>query len=145
MKAEKVIQEKIEEIQAEQEPMQEKQEEVSALKMPQEKTNDSAHELEELLEPIDLNDVTFVGIQDLQHLELQQLVATELAKHWKRPLGMDQKACIVKVEINKAGNVTTVVIEKSSGVPVFDLSAKAAALKASYPKEIWNKKLAIQF
>lgn len=105
----------------------------------------SVDQQESVLPMIDLNDVTFIGVQDLEHLELQQLVAGKLAQYWKRPVGMESKLCVIKIELHANGKILSVVVEKSSGVPMYDMAAKAAALKTIYPQEIWNKKLVIQF
>lgn len=100
---------------------------------------------ENVLPPIDMNDVTFVGVQDLEHLQIHQIVSGQLAKHWKRPVGMENKMCVIKIELNTTGKIVAVTVEKSSGVPMYDIAAKAAAVKPIYPQEIWNKKLVIQF
>ena len=100
---------------------------------------------ENVLPPIDMNEVTFVGVQDLEHLQVHQIVSGQLAKYWKRPVGMENKICVIKIELDITGKIVNVLVEKSSGVPMYDIAAKAAALKPIYPQEIWNKKLVIQF
>ena len=112
----------------------------------QEEQNLSAKGQQDYVLPLlDMNDVTFVGVQDLEHLQIQQLVAGQLAKHWKRPVGMANKICVIRIELHANGTIINAIVEKSSGVPMYDMAAKSAALKTVYPQEIWNKKLVIQF
>ena len=106
---------------------------------------DVANLQESVLPPIDMSDVTFVGVQDLEHLQLHQIVSGQLAKYWKRPVGMEKKMCVIKIELDATGKIVNIFVEKGSGVPMYDMAAKAAAVKPVYPREIWNKKLVIQF
>ena len=111
----------------------------------QENNSKIVDQQKDVLPLLDMNDVTFVGVQDLEHLQVQQLVAGQLAKHWKRPVGMTNKICVIRIELHASGKIVEATVEKSSGVPMYDMAAKAAALKTAYPQEIWNKKLVIQF
>ena len=58
---------------------------------------------------------------------------------------MTNKICVIRIELHASGKIVEATVEKSSGVPMYDMAAKAAALKTAYPQEIWNKKLVIQF
>jgi outer membrane biosynthesis protein TonB len=93
---------------------------------------------------IDLSNVLFVGTQDLDTLQIQQAITQSILQYWKPPVGLSKnKTCQVTITLSAQGKIEHSVVSKSSGVPSFDMCARGAAVKAVYPKEVWNKKITI--
>ena len=93
---------------------------------------------------IDLHNVSFVGRYDLEKYEIEEKIKTEITKHWKFPFGVSKTtSCELSVTVGTDGNALLVTVKKSSGVLVYDMSAKAAAYQSRFPKEVYGKEFTI--
>lgn len=73
-------------------------------------------------------------------------VYQEIYEHWNMPEGFSPDlSCTYKVIIDKEGNVVDVVVQKSSGVLVYDTAAQAALFTTIYSKIVWGKEFIITF
>lgn len=87
-----------------------------------------------------------VGRDDLARFEDELAVQQEIARVWSVPPGIAKNVfCIVTVDIDASGKVIAVSLDTKSASPLFDASARMAALKAQYPKKRWGKKVRLQF
>lgn len=89
--------------------------------------------------------VIYVGRDDYEGMRIQNLIQQAVREHWTSPAGFDHVSCMVQIALTKTGVVKDVDIKVSSGVFAYDIAARSAAQKACYPKEVWNKKLILQF
>jgi len=70
----------------------------------------------------------------------------EIVSYWSPPPGIAPQAlCQVTMHIDWQGNIRTFNVDKSSGVPIYDLSAKAAINQIEMPRWTWGKTLTITF
>lgn len=93
---------------------------------------------------IDLDNVSFVGRYDLEKYEIEEKIKTEIAKHWKSPIGIAKTVtCELGIVVGLDGKVLQVTIKKGSGSLVYDMSAKAAAYQSRFPKEVCGKEFTI--
>ena len=87
-----------------------------------------------------------LSLHEYQEYQEMQEIVNAVRRWWYPPRGVQPQAlCTVRVTIASSGSVTAAVIEKSSGVPVYDIAAKGALLKATFPKHIWGKQCVVQF
>lgn len=91
-----------------------------------------------------LNDVEFVGYQELDSMLIENKVTQAVQKHFKPPVGMSKDiVCELTVQIDRQGKVAKVAICKGSGVLAYDSSARAAIYKASFPREVFGKTIIV--
>lgn len=65
---------------------------------------------------------------------------------WRPPAGVRaQLTAQIRVSLRSDGAVLDAVIEKQSGVVAFDMAARAALWRVSYPNGLWGKTLVIIF
>lgn len=101
-------------------------------------------DLDDSVEDIDLSSVSFVGRYDLEKYEIEEKIKTEITKHWKFPFGVNKTtSCELGITVGVDGKALLVMIKKSSGVLVYDMSAKAAAYQSRFPKEVYGKEFTI--
>ncbi len=92
------------------------------------------------------DDVIYLGRDDLVLLALHNRVQEEIQKTWHPPVGLSKDlACTIKVKINNKGLVADFVMEESSRVISYDISARMALSTMSFPKELWAKEVVITF
>ncbi|MGC2310524.1 MAG: hypothetical protein WA432_02825 [Candidatus Babeliaceae bacterium] len=65
--------------------------------------------------------------------------------HWHPPFGSDNTFCTYKVLINKQGKVEEAHLIESSGMLIFEVSARAALMKVAYPLQLWGKEIILKF
>ena len=75
------------------------------------------------------------------HMALSRAVA----RTWRPPRVQVKKQVRVIAEVDGAGSVLDAVLEQKSDVVVYDIAARAAVLRAEFPREFWGKKVAIVF
>lgn len=89
--------------------------------------------------------VQYLGQLDLEALQVQEAVASEIHKHWSPPPGISKKAvCELDILVSWEGMVNF-TLKKSSGIAIYDISARSAMLKVSFPKQLWGKQFLIAF
>jgi len=120
-----------------------KKKEIVAKKMPAKKIEPIEAEPEQAFvadEPI------YVGRDDLQLMHMHDAIRKEVEKHWKPPRGLQEGLCChIKVAVGRTGKVVSAGIEEPSGVLLYDIPARAAALASSLPKWTWGKEFIIAF
>lgn len=83
---------------------------------------------------------------DFDTPRIQQYIQSEVSKRWTPPIGLpDDLVCEVTIQVGGDGVVTDAIIEESSGVLVYDLSARSAAALLSLPRWAWGKEFMISF
>ncbi|MBI2353368.1 TonB C-terminal domain-containing protein [Candidatus Dependentiae bacterium] len=93
---------------------------------------------------IDLDEVVFVESEQLDNLTVQSKIQQMVQQHFKSPVGMNKNVtCELVVLVGAYGKSEKVSVVKSSGVPVYDVSARAMLLSIEFPKEVWNKTITI--
>lgn len=93
---------------------------------------------------LDLDNVTFVGYKDLDHVMIQETIAHVVQQYFKPPAGIDSNVSVeLRVQVGDQGKVSKVDVVRSSGIVVYDSSARAAVYKSALPKEVWNKAVSI--
>lgn len=93
---------------------------------------------------LDLEDVAFIGYKDLDHLMVQEMIAQAVQVYFKPPAGMNNQVSVeLRVQIGNQGNVVKIDVIRSSGIIVYDSSARAAVHKATLPRQVWNKTVSI--
>lgn len=98
--------------------------------------------------PVDCSDgePICIGQEVYDEYLLSGRVQQAVLRYWRRPVGFSRELlCEVVVQITEAGKAASVTIQQPSGAVAYDMAARAAALKAEYPRELWNKKLVLQF
>ncbi len=78
--------------------------------------------------------------------QIQNFIRGEIVKTWEPPIGMPEDlACDIIVKIGCDGLVMDSKIERSSGVLIFDLSARSAAAALVLPRWAWGREFTINF
>ncbi|MFI5333473.1 MAG: TonB C-terminal domain-containing protein [Candidatus Babeliales bacterium] len=95
--------------------------------------------------PADAQSAIYVGQLEYEALQLQEAVQGELQNHWKPPIGHAGLTCIVRVILDWQGVIVDSVVEQSSGVLMFDMSAEQAINAMVFPKMAWGKQMTITF
>ena len=95
-------------------------------------------------EVFDEDNVIFVGYEQLDECVIGSKIQTAIQQCWTVPIGLGAGvSCQMRVVVSDQGNAQSVTIDKSSGVFVYDSSARRALLQVEYPKEVWNKTITI--
>jgi hypothetical protein len=76
----------------------------------------------------------------------QEALRKELAKHWTPPHGIpDTCSCEITTYVDTNGVITDSVISQSSGILMYDVSARAAILAMELPRWTWGSSFTITF
>ncbi|MCX5922534.1 MAG: TonB C-terminal domain-containing protein [Candidatus Dependentiae bacterium] len=90
--------------------------------------------------------IRYVGQDDLDAMYMQDAVIQEVAQHWRPPVGISKdRVCVTTITIDWNGKVKKIKIDTPSGVPMYDISTRSAALATQYPKSLWGKECTITF
>lgn len=88
----------------------------------------------------------YVGRLEMEALRLQKEMQNEVSKSWKPPVGLSKELeCVLKVLVNWNGSVQDTEVEKSSGVLMYDISARTAVAKMQLPRWAYGKEFHITF
>jgi len=91
-------------------------------------------------------ETVYIGQHEVEILKIQYEVEREVAKYWRPPEGLSKDlSCAVNVLIDWDGRVTQVLVVKSSGVLMYDISARVAASKLVLPSSLYGKDINIVF
>lgn len=97
-------------------------------------------------EDLDLDNVVFIGNQDLDERLLGQKVQQLVVQHWTPPAGIVPGAsCKIRVKIDKNGQGIDAQVVKGSGVFMYDRSLRQATLVEGYPQELCGKTISFTF
>ena len=89
---------------------------------------------------IDLENVVFVGYEQLDNSITGLKIQHEILQHWNPPVGIPPGvSCQLRVHVDGQGKAKQIKITKSSGRLVYDVTARQALSACEFPKEIWNK------
>ncbi|MBT3455701.1 hypothetical protein HN446_01425 [bacterium] len=91
-------------------------------------------------------DVVYMGRYDIEALHAQELLQEAIQSVWKMPVGMPSgTSCELKVTIDWRGSAHSIEMSKSSNIRMFDVAARTAASRTSYPKMFYGKTVSINF
>lgn len=101
-------------------------------------------EVSKVAEIIDPDEVTFIGYEQLDSLVIQNKIQRAIEQNFKAPIGIKKDvSCELSVRIGADGKVSNSTFIRSSGVLVYDTSARSMLQKIEFPKEVWNKTITI--
>jgi len=87
-----------------------------------------------------------VGQQEMNALMQYQEIQAQMKEHWAPPLGMSPDlVCVIVIAVDKAGAITQMNVEKSSGVLLFDTAARKAVKKIVPPEWAYGKEISLTF
>lgn len=94
----------------------------------------------------DQEQVLYIGREQAadraEHRQLRQA----LMQVWHAPVGVTVATpCEIMVELDRDGNVVQAKVVVSSGVPVFDSTARMATLRTQFPRTAWGKTCMLVF
>jgi hypothetical protein len=128
-----IEQKKIESEHIEKKPTQENQKEVN-----QQEINTDAQSLEQ--DEPSLEEVIFVGYEQFDECVISSKIQQAVVASWTPPVGIDAgTACEMKIKVSVQGIADAVEIIKSSGVLLYDTSARTALSQVEFPKEVHGK------
>ena len=88
----------------------------------------------------------YVGQVEMEALRMQQQLQREMSQHWKPPVGLTKDLeCVLKVLVDWSGNVSETGVNKSSGVLMYDISARTAVAQMQMPQWARGKEFNITF
>jgi len=91
-------------------------------------------------------DEIYIGRQDLDQMEIEELIKREIESHWRPPEGLPKNlSCSAKAFIDNTGRALNIRIVKSSKSFAFDLSVKRDLAKAGFPKELYGKDIILNY
>ena len=86
------------------------------------------------------------GIEGYLHSdgELVNNIRNAVGKNWSRPKGFSSEVyCEFKILVSQDGKSVTILEQKNSKVPAFNIQARGAILKTEFPEKCWNKELTL--
>lgn len=94
----------------------------------------------------DGSNIVYVGREDLEMLQLQQSIGSEISEHWKPPRGVPRdKTCVIRMLVDWHGVVQNIIVEKTSKITMYDVCARKAVAAMKVPQAAWGKELSITF
>jgi outer membrane biosynthesis protein TonB len=142
IKAEKKVEEKIKPV----EKTIEAQKPINNMQTTENSSANVAAETAIHAEPVEAQNVLYVGQQEMDSLQMQDYIQQEMAAHWSPPAGMRKDiSCIIKVIIGFDGIINKIDIEQPSGVLIFDGAAKRAVSQLSAPQWAYGKEIVLTF
>ena len=138
--AEKKIIEPVKKI-VEPEPVQEKKQVIEKETV---KTQEPAPQEITPLEEVTVGDegnAEQLGRIEKAHYALSRAVA----RVWNQPRVTVKKPVKIIVSVNAQGKAEELVVEEQSGVPAYDIAARAAVLRTDFPQEFFGKQIALVF
>ena len=89
----------------------------------------------------------YVGQVEMAALQMQEEMQMHVSQLWKPPAGLPNDLhCVVKIVIDWNGNPHEAIVEKTSGVLVYDISARTAVAQLQeLPRWARGKEFSITF
>ncbi|MBI2344932.1 TonB C-terminal domain-containing protein [Candidatus Dependentiae bacterium] len=104
--------------------------------------NDKSSALEEVTKVSD--NVIFVGYEQFDECVIGSKIQHAIIQSWNPPVGLHQGiSCEMKIKVSLDGNSDVIDIVKSSGILVFDMSARTALQEIEFPQEVYGKTIMI--
>jgi hypothetical protein len=95
------------------------------------------------LSPVSDN-VVFVGYEQFDECVIGSKIQHAITQSWTPPVGVDQGVCCeMKVTVSPDGTADSIEVVKTSGILVFDMSARTALQQIEFPKEVHSKTIMI--
>ncbi len=112
---------------------------------------EAAHE-QELADGVPMDEIIvgqsgYVGeYVTAEQARMHECIEQEIVSRWKPPRGLSKElSCQIKCCIGGDGVVVSCILEKHSGVLIYDMSARSAARAMSLPRWAWGKDFTIVF
>jgi len=87
-----------------------------------------------------------LSVHDYNQQQESFEIVDAIRRWWQPPLGVRPDAeCLMLVTVTSTGECQEIIVQQSSGIPAYDISAKSALLKCKLPKHIWGKQCVLQF
>jgi outer membrane biosynthesis protein TonB len=84
--------------------------------------------------------------KEVEALRRASLLQKELVHHWKPPIGMPTSAaCDVSFFVDTHGKVKNITMAQSSGIMMYDISARQALFSMKMPQWTYGKNVTITF
>jgi len=94
----------------------------------------------------ELDDVLYVGRDEMEALEMQTLIQAEVEKHWSCPVGLaNDLMCDVRVLVDWDGTAKEVEVIKTSQILMYDIQARSAVLAMTFPESARGKEIIVHF
>lgn len=91
-------------------------------------------------------DKIFIGREELALLQMQAVLEQEISTVWKPPHGLSKDlSCEVMAIIGKDGKALKTMVQKSSGVLIYDVAARTALTNVTMPSWAHGKEVCITF
>lgn len=103
-----------------------------------------ANEESSVNDDIDIDHVTFIGYEQLDSLAVQNKIQQIIQENFKSPIGIKKGvSCEYSVFVGSDGKSKTIKMVRSSGILIYDTSARAMLYRVEFPKDVWNKTITI--
>jgi hypothetical protein len=90
------------------------------------------------------DNVIFVGYEQFDECVIGSKIQHAIIQSWTPPVGLDQGvSCEMKITVSPDGAAESIVVAKTSGVLVFDMSARTALQQIEFPQEVHGKTISI--
>lgn len=110
------------------------------------KEEDSVPAAAPLLENEGQAEPVFIGRQELALLQMQAVLEQEISTVWKPPRGLSKDlSCEIVAIIGKQGKVIKTIVQKPSGVLLYDVAARTALAQVNMPAWAHGKEVCITF
>lgn len=86
-----------------------------------------------------------IGQEDISTLKSHMALNAAIMRVWSPPPIKVTSPVHIVVEVDTQGVVKNAELETKSGVLAYDIEARAAALRADFPKEFWGKSIIFVF
>ena len=104
----------------------------------------SSEENISLDEPLLADNPIFIGYEQFDECVIGSKIQQAIVQSWTSPVGLDRNvSCEIKIVVSQDGAADTTEIIKSSGILVFDMSARTALQEIEFPKEVHGKTIMI--
>lgn len=98
-----------------------------------------------MVQEIQEEPIIYLGRDDMVAYEHARLLQQEVESHWSLPPGLPADLqCVVSMKVAKDGTIVAEIV-KSSGVLMYDVSARCAVAVASLSKHLWGKDYTVVF
>lgn len=112
-----------------------------------------AEGLQEPLEGLPMDEIILGGASatvgeyvSAEQARIHECIEQEIISRWRPPRGLRKDlVCHIKCNIGSDGAVASCVLEKPSGVLIYDMAARSAAKAMSLPRWAWGKEFTIIF
>jgi len=90
--------------------------------------------------------ITSSNYREVEAMRRGMLLQKELAKNWKPPRGMQPNcSCDITATVGTDGKIIDLKIDKSSGILMYDVSARQAFFSMSIPQWAHGKSITVSF